>query len=133
MSVSCFREWKGSGGDKGTYIPVNCCTLAHAGSLRTQNYALLFHQNSKEHTSAATNLLHEMNHAETYSLFDVGRNGLCSPIPLLRTSIYSLPLFFFHEAESLKSQKFLNQIFSLFYGTRRFIAASAKAHNLSLC
>jgi len=51
-------EWKGSGGDKGTYIPVNCCTLAHADTLRTQNYVHLFHHNSKEHTSAATNPVH---------------------------------------------------------------------------
>jgi len=73
-----------------------------------------------------------MNHAKTHSLFDVSRIRLRSPIPLLRTGIYSLPLFFFHGAESLKSQKVLNQISPLVYGNRRFIAASAKANNLWL-
>jgi hypothetical protein len=76
--------------------------------------------------------VHEMNHAKSHSLFDVSRIRLRSPFPLLRTGIYSLPLFFFYGAVSLKSQKVLNQIFPLVYGTRRFIAASAKAHNLSL-
>jgi hypothetical protein len=94
MLVSCFREWKGAGGDKGTCIPVHCCTPAHADSLRTQNYAHMFHHNSKAHTCAATNPVHEINHAETHSLFDVIRIRLLSPILLLSTGIYNLPLFF---------------------------------------
>jgi len=133
LLVGCFWEWKGSGGDKGKYIPVNCCTLTHADSLCAQNYAHLFHRNGKEHTSAATNPVHSINPTETHSLFDGSRIRLRSPITLLRTRRYSLPLLIFHGAESLKSQKFLNQIFPQFYGTRRFITAPAKVHNLSLC